>query len=143
MNYQSHILSLVVSGVFERHPELRFVMAESGWTWLPAWLWRMDQEWRAFQREVPWMIGPPSAYVRRHFRFTIQPTDAPPDDHQLLDVYSQLGSDELLMFSSDHPHRYGDGAERLLAALEPGQRERVRWANAAGLYGRAGLAQEA
>jgi predicted TIM-barrel fold metal-dependent hydrolase len=134
LNFQGHILSLAVSGVFDRHPELRFVIAESGWTYLPAWLWRMDQEWRAFSREVPWMTGPPSSYVRRHFRFTLQPTDAPPDDQQLLDIYHQLGTDELLMFSSDYPHNSGPGAERLLSLLRNEQRERVLWHNAAALY---------
>jgi uncharacterized protein len=134
LNFQAHILSLAVSGLFDRRPELHFVIAESGWTWLPAWLWRMDQEWRAFYREVPWMTGPPSSYVRRHFRFTTQPTDAPPSDSELIEVYDQVDSDELLMFSSDYPHRSGDGADRLLAQLSAPQRERVLWENASWLY---------
>jgi predicted TIM-barrel fold metal-dependent hydrolase len=136
LNFQAHVLSLSVSGLFDRHPELRFVIAESGWTWLPAWLWRMDQEWRAFHREVPWMSGPPSSYVRRHFRFTIQPTDAPADNRQLRDVYDELGSDELLLFSSDFPHRSGAGGNRLLALLTDEQRELLLWRNAVALYGR-------
>ncbi len=75
--FQSHITSLVFGGVFERHPDLRVVMLESGWTWLPALLWRLDDNWRAFQREVPWVRSPASAYVRRHFRFTTSPCDRP------------------------------------------------------------------
>jgi uncharacterized protein len=134
LNFQAQILSLSVSGLFDRQPDLRFVIAESGWTWLPAWLWRMDQEWRAFYREVPWMTGAPSTYVRRHFRFTTQPTDVPPSDEHLIDVYNQLGSDELLLFASDYPHTYGDGADRLLAVLNDEQRARVLWDNAAALY---------
>jgi hypothetical protein len=136
LNFQSHILSLAVSGLFDRHPELRFVVAESGWTWLPSWMWRMDQEWRAFKREVPWMSGAPSTYVRRHFRFTTAPTDAPGDDRHLREIYEQLGSDELLLYSSDYPHRYGaDGAERLLAQLSAAQGERIRRGNAVAFYG--------
>jgi predicted TIM-barrel fold metal-dependent hydrolase len=102
--------------------------------WLPALLWKLDQEWRAFRREVPWISELPSAYVRRHFRFMIQPTDAPPTAQELADVIGQLGSDELLMYSSDFPHRYDDGAERLLAALEPEQARRVRWSNGCECY---------
>jgi uncharacterized protein len=135
LNFQAHILSLSVSGVFDRHPELRFVVAESGWTWLPSWMWRMDQEWRAFQREVPWMSGAPSSYVRRHFRFTTAPTDLPPDRNQLTDVYAQLRSDEMLMFGSDDPHAYGQDPDLLLAILDEDQRRRVLWGNAAELYG--------
>lgn len=136
LNFQSHVLSLAVSGVFDRHPDLRFVVAESGWTWLPAWLWRMDQEWRAFYREVPWMTGPPSSYVRRHFRFTTSPTDAPGNDRQLLDTYNQLESDELLLYSTDFPHRYGeDAVQRLLTQLTPAQRDGILGGNATALYG--------
>jgi uncharacterized protein len=134
LNFQAHVLSLAVSGLFDRLPELRFVIAESGWTWLPAWLWRMDQEWRAFYREVPWMKGPPSSYVRKHFHFTTEPTDAPAQDTQLIDVYHQLGSDELLIFGSDYPHTYPEGTQRLLDSLTPEQRERLLWGNATSLY---------
>jgi uncharacterized protein len=134
LNFQAHILSLAVSGLFDRNPELHFVIAESGWTWLPPWLWRMDQEWRAFQREVPWMTGPPSSYVRRHFRFTTQPIDTPLKADQLLDVYTQLGSDELLMFGSDYPHVYGGDVAVLLDRLSPAQAQGILWDNANALY---------
>jgi predicted TIM-barrel fold metal-dependent hydrolase len=136
LNFQSHILSIAVSGVLDRHPDLRFIVAESGWTWLPSWMWRMDQEWRSFYREVPWMTGAPSTYVRRNFRFTTSPTDAPADDRQLLQTYEQLGSDELLLYSTDYPHRYGgDSFGRLLAQLSPAQREGILGGNAVALYG--------
>jgi uncharacterized protein len=133
--FQGHIVSLVFSGIFERCPELRFAIVESGWTWLPALMWKMDQEWKAFRREVPWIGEPPSEYVRRHFRFTTQPVDAPPTSAELSDVLSQLGSNELLMYSSDFPHSYETGAERLLGCLDEEQAGHIRWMNAANLYG--------
>jgi uncharacterized protein len=135
LNFESQIVSLAVSGLFDRHPDMRFVIAESGWTYLPAWMWRMDQEWRALRREVPWMDGPPSSYVRRHFRFSSQPTDLPAQPSQLADTYGQLGSDEMLMFGSDYPHVYDHGVQPLLDVLTSEQRDRVLWGNAADLYG--------
>ena len=66
-------MSLVMSGIFQRCPDLKIVIAESGLTWVPSLMWRMDQEWKACRREVPWVQEPPSAYVRRHFRFTTAP----------------------------------------------------------------------
>jgi uncharacterized protein len=135
LNFQAHVQSLSVSGLFDRHPELRFVICESGWTWLPAWMWRMDQEWRAFRREVPWMNGAPSTYVRRHFRFTTQPIDMPSDGRQLRHVYDQLGSDRLLMLGSDYPHVYEDDMEPLLRELSADARRRLLWENASELYG--------
>jgi predicted TIM-barrel fold metal-dependent hydrolase len=135
LNFESQLISLAVSGLFDRHPDMRFVIAESGWTYLPAWLWRMDQEWRALHREVPWLTGAPSSYVRRHFRFTSQPIDMPPNPAQLADTYAQLESDEMLMFGSDYPHVYAEGVEPLLEVLSDEQRQRLLWDNADELYG--------
>jgi predicted TIM-barrel fold metal-dependent hydrolase len=41
--FQTHATSLIVEGVFARHPNLKMVMLESGFTWLPAYLWRAAQ----------------------------------------------------------------------------------------------------
>ncbi len=135
LNFQGHVMSLVMSGIFAELPDLKVVVAEAGWTWLPPFMWRMDQEWKAFQREVPWVKQPPSAYVRRHFRFTTQPFDAPPLPEQVDQVLEQIGSDELLMFGSDYPHRYRHTNDELLRRLSPEQAERVRWQNAEECYG--------
>jgi predicted TIM-barrel fold metal-dependent hydrolase len=134
LNFQSHIISLVMSGIFAELPDLKVVVSEGGWTWLPALMWRMDQEWRAFQREVPWVQEPPSHYVRKHFRFTTQPFDAPPAEKQMDQLMEQLGSDKLLMFGSDYPHKYLHSNDELLARLAPHQADRVRWQNAVECY---------
>jgi predicted TIM-barrel fold metal-dependent hydrolase len=135
LNFQSHVISLVMSGIFAEVPELRVTLVEGGWTWLPPLLWRMDQEWKAFQREVPWLQGrPPSWWTRQHFRLTTQPFDAPPNAAQLGQLIEQLGSDELLMLGSDFPHRYRHGNDEVLVALSLEQRERVLWRNAWELY---------
>jgi predicted TIM-barrel fold metal-dependent hydrolase len=133
LNFQGQIMSLALSGIFERCPNLRFVILESGWTWLPAWFWRMDQEWRAFQREVPWMRSPPSTYVREHMRFTTSPTDAPASGRHLQEVLAHLGSDELLLYGSDFPHRY-DGSPELADHLSSEQLPLVLHANAEHWY---------
>ena len=33
--FQTQLTSLIVEGVFARHPNLKTVMLESGWSWLP------------------------------------------------------------------------------------------------------------
>jgi predicted TIM-barrel fold metal-dependent hydrolase len=132
--FQTHVVSLVVSGIFQRHPDLRVVVMESGWTWLPQLLWRMDLEWKAARRETPWLTAPPSEYVRRHFRFTTQPFDAPADARHHAQMVGQLGSDELLLFGSDYPHDYGGGVDELFEVLTPAQAERVLAGNAAETY---------
>jgi predicted TIM-barrel fold metal-dependent hydrolase len=137
--FQTQLASLVLSGVFCRWPKLRVTVLESGWTWLSGFLWRLDAEWKQYKRETPWLEAPPSEYVRRHFRFTTQPFDAPPElaqARELLDELAAVGSDpaEWLMYSSDYPHRYSADCEPLWQSLDADQRVRVMWRNAAEWY---------
>ena len=112
--FQSQLLSLICEGAFDRFPALRVALIESGCTWLPSLLWRFDKEWKGLRREVPWVRRAPSAYVREHVRLTTQPFDGPPDPAHLLEIVDQMGSDELLMFSSDYPHGHADAPARVL-----------------------------
>ena len=117
--FQAQVLSLICEGVFDRFPELRVALLESGCTWLPGLLWRFDKEWKGLRREMPWVRRLPSDYVREHIRMTIQPFDAPPSTKQLLDIVDQLGSDDLLMFATDYPHWHFDSPEQALPAGLP------------------------
>lgn len=119
--FQSQLMNIVVEGVFDRFPDLRMTFVEAGWTWLPAFLWRFDKEWKALRREVPWVKRSPTEYIHEHLRFTLQPIDAPPDRRELIETLEQIGSDDMLLYSSDYPH-WHDGApagfpEDLPAAL--------------------------
>jgi predicted TIM-barrel fold metal-dependent hydrolase len=126
---QSHLLSLVASGIFKRLPDLRVTVLESGWTWLPGLLWRFDEHWRGLHREVPWLDERPSAAIRRHFRFTTQPLDAPSDARQLRYVVDQIGGAGLLLQGSDFPHRYEE-PDLLREALTESERDGVDFGNA-------------
>jgi len=106
--FQSQLVSMIVEGVFARFPTLRVTMIEGGFTWLPALMWRFDKEWKGLRREVPWARQSPSAYIREHVRFTTQPLDAPPDAAQFAEILDQIGSDDLLLFSTDYPHWHFD-----------------------------------
>jgi predicted TIM-barrel fold metal-dependent hydrolase len=111
--FQSQLTSLVAEGTFDRFPELRMSLVESGFAWLPAFMWRFDKGWRGLRREIPWTRRLPSEYIREHVRVALQPVDGPPEPAELLRVIDQLGSEEMLMFSSDYPHRHT--AEELAA----------------------------
>jgi predicted TIM-barrel fold metal-dependent hydrolase len=121
--YQAQLTSLVAEGALEALPELRIVLAESGWTWLPPLLWRLDKEWKGLQREIPWVKRAPSRAIREQVRVTLQPIDAPPEPRQLLETIEQLGTDELLLYATDFPHPHVHGAELLPAALLERARE--------------------
>jgi len=116
--FETQLLSLVAEGVFQKFPKLKVVMIESGFTWLPTWLWRTAKTWRGVRAEVPWIDRSPAEIVREHVRFTLQPIDAPPaEPDMLLRTLDHLGSDRLLLFSTDYPHWQFDGAEALPEGL--------------------------
>lgn len=116
---QGQLLSLVYEGAFHRHPDLRIVLAESGISWLPSFLWRFDSTWRALRMEVPWLEEPPSAVVRRHVRLTAQPFDAPEGRADMAALLAQSGIGGMLMFATDYPHHQFD-ADAVLPPHLPG-----------------------
>ena len=113
---QSQMLSLVAEGVFQKFPALRIVLLESGFTWLPPFLWRLDKEWRGLRVEVPWVDQPPSRTIREQVRLSLQPADAPGAD-VVAKVVEQIGADDMLLFSTDYPHWQFDEDE---GPLPPG-----------------------
>jgi predicted TIM-barrel fold metal-dependent hydrolase len=117
--FQSQLISLVCEGVFVRFPKLRVVLIESGITWLPAFLWRLTKFWRGLRMEVPWVDRAPDEMVRDHVRFTLQPFDAPPDVSTVNRVLDHLGSDDLILFSTDYPHWHFEGTDALPSGLSP------------------------
>lgn len=102
--FQSQTLNLIVEGVFERFPTLRVSLLESGVTWLPSWMWRIDKEWKGLRREIPWSRRLPSETIRERMRLTIAPLDAPPNPVYRRQILDSLGSDDILLYASDYPH---------------------------------------
>jgi predicted TIM-barrel fold metal-dependent hydrolase len=107
--FQQALSSLICEGVFTKFPELKVVLLESGFTWLPAHLWRLTKFWRGLRMEVPWVDRSPAEIVRSNVRLTIQPCDAPPTTEAFQRLLEHMQSDELLLFSTDYPHWQFDG----------------------------------
>ena len=108
---------------------------ESGFTWMPSLMWRLDKDWKGLRREVPWVRRLPSDYIREHMRMSTQPIDAPPDQTQLLEIVDQLGSEEILMFSTDYPHHHSDqSADSWLNALPDALKRNIMSENARAFY---------
>jgi uncharacterized protein len=116
--FQAQLLSLVAEGVFTKFPNLTVVLAESGFTWLPQFMWRQVKTWRAMRAEIPWVDRAPAEIIRDNVRFTLQPTDAPPEPDQLTQTIDMIGTDRALLFSTDYPHWQFDGDDALPAGLD-------------------------
>lgn len=134
-SFQEQVISLVSEGVFSKFPSLKFVLAESGFTWLPSLMWRFDKNWKGLRRDIPWVDRLPSEIIREHFRVTVQPFDEPSNAKHLIDILEQVGSDEMLLFSSDFPHWHYDSLEAVVPDAFPTDLEqRVFAQNALKVY---------
>jgi len=107
--FQAALTSLICEGVFSKFPALKVVLLESGFTWLPAHLWRLEKFWKGLRMEIPWVDRAPTDIVRDHVRLTLQPVDGPPDATGMAKLIEHMQSDELLLFSTDYPHWQFDG----------------------------------
>jgi predicted TIM-barrel fold metal-dependent hydrolase len=104
---------LLVSGVFERHPDLRLVLTEQGTAWIPAELMRLDYFFDRFSRaegsqEMEWGLPvierltlKPSEYFARHV--SVGSSFIRPDEVKLRHA---VGLDKI-MWGSDYPHKEG------------------------------------
>jgi predicted TIM-barrel fold metal-dependent hydrolase len=136
--FQAQLGSLVSHGVFNRYPGLKVVLMESGVTWLPAFLWRFSKNWRGLRMEIPWVERPPIEIIRDHVRLTLQPLDAPAEGDVLLRVIDQLGSDDMLLYSSDYPHWQFEGDEAVPDRIPEALRRKILIDNPRSTYPRLG-----
>ena len=128
------LTSLIVEGVFDRHPRLRVGVLEAGTGWLTWWLHRLDEHHELFgPRERPHMKMKPSEYFVRH---CVIGSDS--DDPFVAQTVAAVGADRVA-WSSDFPHleaKYPDGVEQFLAGagLTEDDARRVLWDAPCRLY---------
>jgi hypothetical protein len=134
--FQSQLASLICEGVFTKFPSLKIVFIESGFTWLPACLWRLDKYWQALRMEIPWVDRHPSKIARDHIRLTLQPVDGPPDPKELNRFMNHMETDEQLLFSTDYPHWQFDGDDPLPEGLSPELARKIQIDNPQQTYSR-------
>ena len=125
---------LLMGGVCERFPRLRFAFLESGGGWIPTQLQRMDEQVEAFPLERRWLSMLPSEYFARQCWAGFEP-----EEWNLAACAERLGADRVL-WASDYPHpEYHPGVvDDVRAAVEPltpDDRARVLGQNAVEMYG--------
>lgn len=141
--FQAQVQSFVLEGVFVKFPSLRLVLMESGFTWMPAFMWRLEKTWHALRAEVPWVDRSPSEIIRDNIRATLQPHDSPPRAEDFDKVIDQIGSDRMLLFSTDYPHWQFEGFDALPPGMSAALARKVCIENPAETYPRLkGLSHE-
>ncbi len=90
------LVSLITSGACEAYPDFRFVLGESGVTWIPYVLDRLDTEYNDRARDLGFSMKP-SDYFRRQGLTTYQ------QDQFLEPIIPLVGEDNIL-WGADYPH---------------------------------------
>ncbi|MEM7031538.1 MAG: amidohydrolase family protein [Chloroflexota bacterium] len=133
--FQPQIISFIYEGVFERFPNLKIVLIEGGFAWLPSLMWRMDRSWELMRDEVPHVKKPPSEYLRENFWITTQPIEEPPRPHQFHELLAHLDMNDRFLFATDYPHWDFDAPDRALpSGLPDGLKEDFLAGNARRFY---------
>ncbi|MDH2429104.1 amidohydrolase family protein [Sphaerisporangium sp. TRM90804] len=125
----THVLRLILSGAFDRFPDLQVVVGHLGET-LPFMLPRLD---RALPTQMTGLDRTVGDYLRSHVHYTISGFNWTP---AFLDLLLQVGVDRI-MFSTDHPYSSMAQARAFLDQLPVSatDRERIAHGNAERLLG--------
>lgn len=100
-----HLVSFITHGVFEKFPELRLLIIETGVAWVPWLFWRLDSLLDDLRRESPWVKRLPSEYLREFVKLSTQSLEISPQRSELLDLLEAFGGiDDVLVFGTDYPH---------------------------------------
>jgi uncharacterized protein len=126
--------SLLTGGVFARFPTLRAAFLEASCSWVPWWLWVLDERVEKFGDDERFALTmPPSEYFRRQCAVSVEP-----DEALLPQTLATLGDDNIVI-SSDWPHddsAYPHAVDEFLAleGVSADSKRKILWDNCARLY---------
>src|SRR5262245_8807809 len=132
--FEAQVISYVYEGVFDHFPNLRLVLIEGAFGWLPALTWRMERGYDRLKDEVPHLKRRPAEYVRDHIWLTTQPMEEPERPEHFARLVDRIGADKL-MFATDYPHwDFDSPGESLPQWLPEETRRAVMAENARAFY---------
>ena len=97
------LAAMIIDGVMDRFPRLKFGAIELGASWVPSWMRFMDSAHAAFfknEERLHRLSARPSEIVRRQVRVTPYP-------HEDTGWIIANSGEEICLFSSDFPHVEG------------------------------------
>jgi predicted TIM-barrel fold metal-dependent hydrolase len=131
----AHAISMVVEGVFEEFPTLKFALIEGGLGWVPYVAGRLDRLYPALKAETPHLKRLPSEYLREHVYFSTQPIEEPLEPEHLHQILRMADAEHRVLFASDYPHWDFDNPLTVLHSLSPELRRRICVDNVLDCYG--------
>jgi uncharacterized protein len=126
------VCGLIFGGVFDRHPKLKFVMAESDLSWIP-YIWSRTPN-------DPRFPGGPELPTREYFRRNIWMTFIQ-DKAGVEMVKAGIFEPDKAMWSSDYPHPASSWPNSqpiindIMEGVDESLRKKLLYQNAVDLYG--------
>jgi predicted TIM-barrel fold metal-dependent hydrolase len=142
---QRPLVYMIVGGVFERFPELRFVLTEAGCAWVPSLLENLDatmkmlRSGRTGEMRFEGETVPPRN-ATEYFQQNCYIGMSQPRPADIKAALEQVGIDRVL-WGSDYPHEEGtlpftrEHLRQVMGHLPPEQIQQIVGGNTAKLYG--------
>jgi predicted TIM-barrel fold metal-dependent hydrolase len=134
-------MQLILSGLFDRLPELRVFLAENQLGWIPLYLTVADER---YQRHVKWAHeefgweplenGLPSDYVRRNILWGFQHDPTGVQQRQIMGVENLIWGSDFPHQESEYPHSLGV-IERNFAGVPEDEKQLMVCGNAMRFFG--------
>jgi hypothetical protein len=99
-----HLTNIVLSGMPERFPRIRWIFMEAGQAWVPFTIARLDNEYKQRSSEAPLLTRLPSEYIRE-FYFTTQPFESHERATDTRAMFDMMNGGQTLLYASDYPHQ--------------------------------------
>jgi predicted TIM-barrel fold metal-dependent hydrolase len=118
----THIVRLIVSGIFDRFPNLKIIIGHMGEA-IPFWFWRLDfMHARAVASNRAKKIQlKPSEYFRRNFAITTSGMESP----EALDYSIKVLGIENIMWAIDYPYQPTAPAVAFMDAFSIGSEQKA------------------
>jgi predicted TIM-barrel fold metal-dependent hydrolase len=141
---QRPLAYMILGGVFERFPKLKFVLTESGCAWIPGMLDQLDNLMESIRgnnvgemRFDGELVPPRNA--TEYFKQSCYVGMSQPTPADIKAALGPVGIDRV-MWGSDYPHEEGTGPftsehlRQVMGHLQPEQIQQILAGNAAKLY---------
>ena len=140
--------SMIMQGLFDKFPDLRIVIQEGGFWWLPEFMARADDYYLSHPGDIKMVerkieLGErflrklPSEYFESNIRFSSQPMCMPNPPRHFELLMQLCRGEDMLLYSSDWPHATFDPLNWVFnPAISEAGRKKILGDNARAWYPR-------
>ncbi|MBM86123.1 MAG: amidohydrolase [Rhodospirillaceae bacterium] len=131
-----HMTNWILNGIPERFPQLKSLWVESGLSWVPFLMQRLDDQYLMRQSEAPLLKRMPSEYMAKNCWYPCQPMEKS-NIKGVECTFEMINAHSQLLYASDWPHFDFDTPSVIydLPFLDEKAKRNILGLNAARLFG--------